>query len=125
MDYVRGPQPDDWVVVEVSSFQLQWVETFRPTLAALLNVTCDHVDYHGSFEDYRQVKERLFACQAGADAAILNGDDEGTAALAPRLAARVLRFSSPPPWRGRGSVRQGRRSSAPWTGIPGRPIPWP
>jgi UDP-N-acetylmuramoylalanine--D-glutamate ligase len=107
MEYVRGPQTDDWVVVEVSSFQLQWVETFRPALAALLNVTCDHVDYHGSFEAYREVKERLFACQTGADAAVLNGDDAGTAALAPRLAARVLRFSSTVPLEGPGIYAAG------------------
>ena len=41
-------RPFDVIVAEVSSFQLQWTETFRPHVAILLNVTCDHTDYHGS-----------------------------------------------------------------------------
>ncbi|MDI9569627.1 MAG: UDP-N-acetylmuramoyl-L-alanine--D-glutamate ligase [Pseudomonadota bacterium] len=90
--YVGGPQEDDWAVVEVSSFQLQWSETFHPAVAVLLNVTPDHLDYHGGFAAYREVKERLFARQTAADTAILNGDDPETAALAPRLAARTLLF---------------------------------
>ncbi|MBW2545577.1 MAG: UDP-N-acetylmuramoyl-L-alanine--D-glutamate ligase, partial [Deltaproteobacteria bacterium] len=61
--YVNGGQEDDYVVLEVSSFQLQWVRNFHPFIAMLLNVSCDHLDYHGSFEEYRSVKERIFACQ--------------------------------------------------------------
>jgi len=92
--YAGGPQEDHWAVIEVSSFQLQWSETFHPAVAVLLNVTADHLDYHGSFTAYRAAKERLFANQTAADTAILNGDEPGTAALAPRLAARTLRFHS-------------------------------
>lgn len=92
--YVGGPQADDYAVVEVSSFQLQWTETFRPHVAALLNTTCDHVDYHGSFAAYREAKERIFAHQGPDDFAILNGDEEETEVLAGRLAAQILRFSS-------------------------------
>jgi len=92
--YAGGPQEDHWAVIEVSSFQLQWSEMFHPAVAVLLNVTADHLDYHGSFTAYRAAKERLFANQTAADTAILNGDDPGTAALAPRLAARTLRFHS-------------------------------
>jgi len=92
--YVGGPQADDWAVIEVSSFQLQWSESLHPAVAVLLNVTADHLDYHGSFAAYREAKERLFANQTAADTAILNGDDGGTAALAPRLAARTLCFRS-------------------------------
>jgi len=92
--YAGGPQEDHWAVIEVSSFQLQWSVTFHPAVAVLLNVTADHLDYHGSFTAYRAAKERLFANQTAADTAILNGDDPGTAALAPRLAARTLRFRS-------------------------------
>ena len=61
--YVDGPQEADWAVVEVSSFQLQWAQTFHPRIAVLLNVTTDHIDYHGSFAAYRRIKERIFARQ--------------------------------------------------------------
>lgn len=95
ISYVRGGQEDDFVVVEVSSFQLQWVRDFHPFVAMLLNVTCDHLDYHGSFEEYRSVKERIFARQGSGDLAILNADDPASAALAKRLTAEhVVSFSS-------------------------------
>jgi UDP-N-acetylmuramoylalanine--D-glutamate ligase len=92
--YVNGPQEADWAVVEVSSFQLQWAGTFRPRIALLLNVTSDHVDYHGSFAEYRRVKEGIFARQTPEDLAILNADEEATRALCARLAPRVECFSA-------------------------------
>ncbi|MCE5265636.1 MAG: UDP-N-acetylmuramoyl-L-alanine--D-glutamate ligase [Deltaproteobacteria bacterium] len=92
--YADDPQAADWAVVEVSSFQLQWTETFHPRIAVLLNVTTDHVDYHGSFAAYRAVKEQLFAHQTAKDLAILNGDEAATANLRGRLQARVELFSS-------------------------------
>ncbi|MDQ5986279.1 MAG: UDP-N-acetylmuramoylalanine--D-glutamate ligase [Syntrophus sp. SKADARSKE-3] len=94
IDYVGGPQEDDFAVVEVSSFQLQWIERLRPYVAALLNVTCDHVDYHGFFAAYRAAKENLFAHQRGTDFAIVNWEDEGTPRLLKTLAARTICFSS-------------------------------
>jgi UDP-N-acetylmuramoylalanine--D-glutamate ligase len=92
--YADGPQQAEWAVVEVSSFQLQWAETFHPRVAMLLNVTTDHTDYHGSFAAYREVKERLFARQTARDLAILNGDEAATAPLRDRIAARTELFSS-------------------------------
>lgn len=92
--YVDGPQPAEWVVVEVSSFQLQWAETFRPRVGILLNVTPDHLDYHGSLQAYRLIKESLFARQEASDVAILNADEEATAGLAARIASRKELFSS-------------------------------
>ncbi len=92
--YVTGPQEADYVVVEVSSFQLQWIERFHPKVAVLLNTTCDHVDYHGSFAAYRAAKERIFENQIPGDLAILNDDDSETVELAGRLAADVRFFSS-------------------------------
>ncbi len=92
--YAEGPQAADWAVVEVSSFQLQWAGTFHPRIGVLLNVTTDHVDYHGSFAAYRAVKEQLFARQTAEDLAILNGDEADTASLRGRLKARVELFSS-------------------------------
>ncbi len=94
IDYAGRPQTDDLIVAEISSFQLQWIETFRPHAAMLLNITCDHVDYHGSFEEYRRVKCRIFENQQESDLAILNADDDTQRHLPPRLRARVVSFSS-------------------------------
>jgi len=92
--YVDGPQDADWAVAEVSSFQLQWAYEFHPRIAALLNTTCDHLDYHGSFEAYLRIKERIFAQQTPGDLAILNADEASTATLSGRLSARTELFSS-------------------------------
>lgn len=93
-DYVAGPQTADYAVVEVSSFQLQWVSRFHAFVSLLLNTTCDHVNYHGSFEAYRTVKERIFLNQGPRDLAILNADEPGSAALAETLPSAVSFFSS-------------------------------
>ena len=61
--YVDTKQDDDYAVVEVSSFQLQWIQYFHPFISILLNTSCDHVNYHGSFEAYRMTKERIFENQ--------------------------------------------------------------
>jgi UDP-N-acetylmuramoylalanine--D-glutamate ligase len=92
--YVEGPQQDDYVVVEVSSFQLQWTRDFHPDVAILLNVTADHVDYHGTYAEYRLAKERIFKNQTGQDLAILNVDDNDTGALSHKLASKIAYFSS-------------------------------
>jgi len=94
IDYVGSLQPDDYVVVEVSSFQLQWIRDFRPDVAVLLNVTADHVDYHGTFAEYRRVKERIFKNQTTQDLAILNADDNDAGAPSHRPAAKIAYFSS-------------------------------
>jgi len=95
ISYVNGRQEDDYAVIEVSSFQLQWVRNFHPFIAMILNVTCDHVDYHGSFEEYRSVKERIFARQGEGDLAILNADDPVSTDLSKGLPAEhVSCFSS-------------------------------
>jgi UDP-N-acetylmuramoylalanine--D-glutamate ligase len=67
----------DWdiAVAEVSSFQLEWVDGFRPAVAAWLNLTPDHLDRHGSLAAYGEMKARLFAAQQASDVAILNRDD--------------------------------------------------
>src|SRR5207249_3666948 len=62
-------------VAEVSSFQLEWVERFRPRVGCLLNVTPDHLDRHASFAEYREAKARLFAAQEAQDFAVVNRDD--------------------------------------------------
>ncbi len=92
--YTDGPQDADWAVVEVSSFQLQWVQTFHPQISILLNVTPDHIDYHGSLASYRKTKERIFANQTSGDLAILNGCEQESVSLGGRLKAQTEFFSS-------------------------------
>ena len=82
----------DWGVVEISSFQLEWVDEFRPRIAVLLNITEDHLDRYARFADYCQAKERIFAAQQSVDVAILNRDDPLVWSLRQRLAARVVSF---------------------------------
>lgn len=92
--YVTRPQTADYAIVEVSSFQLQWVRQFHAFVSILLNTTCDHVNYHGSFEAYRAVKERIFSNQRAQDIAILNGDEPESAGLAKALPSQTLFFSA-------------------------------
>ena len=82
----------DWAVLEISSFQLEWIEQFRPRIGVMLNLTEDHLDRYGSFADYRAAKERLFAFQTGADVAILNRDDPQVWDMRKRIEARVVSF---------------------------------
>jgi UDP-N-acetylmuramoylalanine--D-glutamate ligase len=62
---------DEWIVCELSSFQLEDVERFRPRIAVLLNLEPDHLDRHGSFERYRAAKLRIFENQAPEDVAVV------------------------------------------------------
>jgi UDP-N-acetylmuramoylalanine--D-glutamate ligase len=86
----------DWGVVEISSFQLEWVERFQPRIALLLNVTEDHLDRYPSFDEYRRAKERIFAAQNSNDVAILNRDDPLVWNLRERVKARVISFGVAP-----------------------------
>jgi UDP-N-acetylmuramoylalanine--D-glutamate ligase len=94
-------------VVEVSSFQLEWTDSFRPEIAVWLNLSDDHLDRHGDLDSYAEVKARLFAAQAADDLAILNRDDARVEAYSPALRARVATFGRGP-HRGDGAlVREG------------------
>ena len=62
-------------VAEISSFQLETIEKFRPEIGVLLNLTPDHLDRHASFEEYAQAKMRMFENQLERDIAVLNADD--------------------------------------------------
>jgi len=94
IEYAARPQTDDFIVAEISSFQLQWIETFRAHAAMLLNITCDHVNYHGSFEEYGRVKARVFENQQENDLAILNAEDEMQQHLPSVLRSQIVSFSS-------------------------------
>ncbi len=85
--------PETWSVLEVSSFQLESTETFRPSIAVILNITPDHLDRHGTFENYALAKERIFAAQTPQDHVVLNADNERAAAAAQRSVARIHWFS--------------------------------
>jgi UDP-N-acetylmuramoylalanine--D-glutamate ligase len=82
----------DVAVLEVSSFQLETTEDFRPAVAVVLNITPDHLDRHGSFEAYVEAKARIVANQGEGDVAVLNFDDPHARALAERTRARVVPF---------------------------------
>jgi UDP-N-acetylmuramoylalanine--D-glutamate ligase len=70
-------------VVELSSFQLELIETFRPNISVFLNLTADHLDRHHTLEAYGRAKARIFENQTAADSAVLNADDPATTPLAP------------------------------------------
>jgi len=90
---VASSTPATIHVVEVSSFQLETTDTFHPWIAALLNLTEDHLDRHASFEEYAAAKARVFARQTEADVAVVNADDARAVAVAETGRARVVRFA--------------------------------
>lgn len=86
-------QPDSVIVLEISSFQLETIQTFRPKIAVILNVTPDHLDRHRTFEIYADAKARIFENQQGGDFAVLNADDPTCLAMGSRTKAQVFWFS--------------------------------
>lgn len=87
------PAPGRVYVAELSSFQLEGIHSLRPIAGALLNLSPDHLDRHGSLEAYLEAKLRLFENQGPGDVAILNADDAPLAGLASRLRGRCRTFS--------------------------------
>jgi UDP-N-acetylmuramoylalanine--D-glutamate ligase len=82
------------LVAEVSSFQLACTtEAFRPRVAVLLNVAPDHLDWHGSFDEYAAAKARVFANQRDRDRLVFNGDDDVAARLAETAPAQRVAFT--------------------------------
>ncbi|HUC30751.1 MAG TPA: UDP-N-acetylmuramoyl-L-alanine--D-glutamate ligase [Candidatus Acidoferrum sp.] len=86
-------KPETVIVLEVSSFQLETIQTFRPKVAVVLNVTPDHLDRHRTFEIYVDAKARVFENQQASDFAVLNADDATCVALGTRTRAQVFWFS--------------------------------
>ncbi|NLV57228.1 MAG: UDP-N-acetylmuramoyl-L-alanine--D-glutamate ligase [Clostridiales bacterium] len=84
---------DDIIVTEVSSFQLESIKTFQPHVAAMLNITEDHLNRHGTMAQYAKLKQRIFENQSETDIAVLNLDDPTVARMAPKLKGNVLFFS--------------------------------
>ena len=98
---VEESKDESWSVLEVSSFQLETVETFRPRIAMVLNITPDHLDRHGTFEVYAGLKARITEFQTGEDFLVLNGEDKETQMIAAKTKAQVYWFS------GRRPMKQG------------------
>ena len=86
-------KPETRIVLEVSSFQLETIQTFRPKVAVVLNVTPDHLDRHRTLEAYVNAKARIFENQQDGDFAVLNEDDPTCVAMAARTNAQVFWFS--------------------------------
>lgn len=84
---------DDWLVAELSSFQLEGVSSLKPNIAAILNITPDHLDRHGTMEEYAKVKANIFAKQTADDILILNIDDKIVANFAKEAKSTICYIS--------------------------------
>ena len=115
-------RPDQWNVLEISSFQLETISKFRADIAACLNVTPDHLDRHKTFENYAAAKARLFETQEPNHHAVLNLEDAVCRSYADRTKAQVHWFSSSQPvtggvWSQDGHLCWGRHPLFPLTQI--------
>ena len=93
ISFADQAKPETWTVLEVSSFQLETIVSFRPRIAVILNITPDHLDRHKTFANYVSAKARIFENQQRDDFAVLNADDPTTAGLADRARAQLFWFS--------------------------------
>lgn len=84
----------DWVVAEISSFQMEKAEDFHPHISAVLNITPDHLNRHKTMEVYIEMKEKIFRKQEAGDFCVLNHEDAVCRKMAEKTAARVFFFSS-------------------------------
>ncbi len=96
-EMVDGSRDGQWNVLELSSFQLETTDRFHARIGAVLNVTPDHLDRHGTFARYAGAKSRLLRNQSAADYAVLNADDPVVERYASDTPARTVWFSSHKP----------------------------
>ena len=90
---IDSSRDDGWTVAELSSFQLETIKTFHPSIAVVLNVTPNHMDRYETFNDYAAAKHRIFMNQTADDVAVINADDPTVSSWASGLRATVLQFS--------------------------------
>ena len=90
---VEKTTPATFAVLEISSFQLETTQTFRPFISCILNITPDHLDRHRTFEAYVDAKARVFENQKAEDYCVLNADDPAANQLSSHVPCRVLHFS--------------------------------
>jgi UDP-N-acetylmuramoylalanine--D-glutamate ligase len=93
IELVESGELVDQVVAEISSFQLEWITTFCPQVAALLNLSEDHLDRYAGYQEYINAKLRIFENQGESDFAVVNRDDEPVWGYAQGLKAQVFPFS--------------------------------
>ncbi len=93
ISFAERANRDTAIVLEVSSFQLETIQTFHPKIAVVLNVTPDHLDRHRTFDAYVDAKVRIFENQTDSDFAVLNEDDPTCVSMASRTRAQVFWFS--------------------------------
>ena len=105
---VEGASRETVIVLEVSSFQLETIQTFRPKVAVILNITPDHLDRHRTFQTYVDAKARIFENQQPGDFAVLNQDDPTCRTLRDRTRAEVFWFSRKQEVQNGAWVRDGR-----------------
>jgi UDP-N-acetylmuramoylalanine--D-glutamate ligase len=96
-EQVLSGRPVDAVIAELSSFQIEGIDRFRARVAAILNVTPDHLDRYDGVEDYAAAKARLFAAQQPRDFAVANARDPRTVAMAGTSRGELLTFGFGPP----------------------------
>ncbi|HKG99042.1 MAG TPA: UDP-N-acetylmuramoyl-L-alanine--D-glutamate ligase, partial [Pyrinomonadaceae bacterium] len=89
----ESSRDDGWTVAELSSFQLETIKKFHPSIAVVLNVTPNHMDRYETFTDYAAAKHRIFMNQTAEDVAVLNADDPTVSSWATGLRAKVMNFS--------------------------------
>lgn len=106
----------DWVVAEISSFQMEKAKEFHPHISAVLNITPDHLNRHKTMEVYIAMKERVFEKQTENDFCILNHADEVCRKMAEKTAAKVFFFSSAAPLE-EGIYLDGKDIIVKWQGI--------
>ena len=90
---VEGSTEKTWNVLEISSFQLETVTSFAPHIAAVLNVTPDHLDRHGDFATYAAMKARIFESQKSTDHAVLNQQDAACREMAKKVSSQLSWFA--------------------------------
>ena len=94
IDYVHQEEKADIVVVEIRSFQLDTIDTFRPGVGVLLNISEDHLDRYADLNAYAEAKGRLFANQQTGDIAVLNGADRLVRLLSKKISSKKLFFNA-------------------------------
>ncbi|MBC5800768.1 MAG: UDP-N-acetylmuramoyl-L-alanine--D-glutamate ligase [Candidatus Eremiobacteraeota bacterium] len=119
-------KPADWVIAEVSSFQLESIRSFKPKIATILNLSPDHLDRYHSMDEYGEAKFRIFANQGPGDTFVGNLDDPAVGALsegdaAKRIPSRALWFGITPHRNATLYLRGDRITYAPPSGDP-RPV---
>jgi len=93
IDLVAKSTPETTSVLEVSSFQLETIEDFHPHIAVVMNITPDHLDRHGSFENYAAAKTRITERQTAEDFLVLNAENKATQMVAAKTKAQIFWFS--------------------------------